>query len=412
MKYRFSIFSLIIIAILLACTDDQPLAPESIKGKIVGIVKPFGIKPQVNLLQGTLVKSTVADSLNGYYSLTNISPGVYNLEFTAPNYGRQLLSTIIVYEGKTTATPDVTLKPLPEQIVSIFPADRTQDFSVNGTIAIEFSEIMNHSSVQSNLSISPAINGKYEWEILPSGSVLRITPEIEFQSNTSYQITLNHLAETSSGDTLAFDVVSHFRTEGFKLASSAPQDLSTFISPQTEIFMTFNTMVDRQSLEDNFAIDPLTLGNFRWYDAWRVAFQPGYYLQSNTEYKIYNLNYVSDIYGTYLSGKVEFSFRTEPLRVTSYFPLNGATQVSRTTSITITFNTAVDQTATENAFSIVPKPSGWAIKWNDVTQLVYQGSTPLQANTLYAVTIQDTVCTDQWQNPLPADFKILFKTGN
>ena len=412
MKLKISLFSLMLLAFILSCSNDQPLAPEAIKGKIVGIVKPLGIMPKVELLQGALVDSTTADSLTGYFEFINVKPGVYNLQFSAQNYGNQVLDNVIVYEGRVTATPDVMLKPLPEQIVSIFPADRTQDFSVNGTIAIEFSQIMNHSSVAANFSISPPVNGSIQWEIRPSGSIMRFTPEIEFQSNTSYTITLTHLAETASGDTLAFDVISHFHTENFKLVSSNPPDLATFVSPQTEIFLSFNTMVDRLSLEENFAIEPLTLGNFHWYDAWRVSFQPGYYLESNTEYRIYNLQYVSDIYGNFVSSKNSFTFTTEPLHVTSYFPLNGATQVSRTSSIVITFNTAVDQTATENAFSMVPNPSGWSIKWNDVTQLVYQGSTPLQANTLYAVTIQDTVCTDQWKNPLLSDFTFLFKTGD
>ncbi|NOZ60232.1 MAG: hypothetical protein GXO74_00975 [Calditrichaeota bacterium] len=412
MKHKLSIYSLIFIAIFFSCANDQPLAPEAIKGKIVGIVKPFGIKAQVKLIQGTAIDSVTADSASGYFIIRNVTPGVYNLDFSALNYGRQALSNIIVYEGKTTATPNVTLKPFPEQLGSIFPADYTQDFPVNSTVTIGFTELMNHSSVQSNLTISPTVAGKYEWEIRPSGSVLHFTPEIEFASNTSYLIQLSRQAKTFSADTLAFDVVSHFHTEGFKLVSTTPPDQATYISPQTEIFLVFNTMVDRQTFDDAFSVEPLTLGNFRWYDAWRVSFQPGYYLASDTEYRIYNLENVADLYGTPLSGKSEFTFRTEPLRVTSYYPLNGATQISRTTSIVVTFNTAVDQAATENSFSIVPRPSNWSFKWNDVTQLVYQGTSPLDANTLYAVTIQDTLCADQWQNPLPRDFTFLFKTGN
>ena len=412
MRYKFSIYSLIAILIFLNCNNDEPLAPEAIKGKIVGIVKPFGIRAQVKLIQGTSIDSVVADSASGYFIIRNVTPGIYNLEFSAPNYGRQQLSDIIVYEGKTTATPDVVLKPFPEQLGSVFPADLTQDFPVTATITVEFAVLMNHTSVQSNFSISPDVAGRYEWEIRPSGSVLHFTPEIEFATSTSYTIRLDHHAQTFTGDTLAFDVVSHFHTEGFRLVSTTPPDQATYISPQTEIFLIFNTMVDRQSLDNAFSVEPLTLGNLRWYDAWRVSFQPGYYLASNTEYRIHNLENVNDVYGTPLSEKSEFTFRTEPLRVTSYYPLNGATQISRTSSIVITFNTAVDQAATESAFSIVPQPNGWSFKWNDVTQLVFQGTSPLEANTLYAVTIQDTLCTDQWQNPLPMDFSFLFKTGN
>ena len=412
MKSKFLFLMIVIILSgFIYCTEDAPLSPILIPGKIVGIVKPTGIKADVALKQGNVTQTTNADSLTGYFEFNRVTPGVYNIEFSAQGYGRQVLNEIIVYENRTTTTPDVILKPLPEQILTITPANGAQSVSVDAPIQIEFCVFMNQASAENNFSISPGINGYFRWDNNPDGSTMYFYPETQYATNKTYSFSLNHRAKTIYGDTLSFDVSSFFTTESFKLIATIPEDQSSYISPQTEIYLTFNSQVNRRSLEDSIKFYPILMGDFRWLDARRVAFKPGFYLASNSDYLIYNLDQVKDIYGSFLSGRNSFSFRTEPLRVVSNYPSNGATHVSRSTSIIITFNTAVNQTAVESSFSIVPKPENWYFQWTDLTRLQYTGTTPLSPNTLYSVTLQDTICVDKWQNPLPADFRFLFQTG-
>ncbi|OQX95757.1 hypothetical protein B6I21_03770 [candidate division KSB1 bacterium 4572_119] len=402
---------LVILCLLISCAEEQPLSTTTITGNVVGIVKPFESNARLDLMQGKLVQTTYADTLSGYFEFKSVDAGVYNIDVSADNYGRRSMNEIIVYQGRTTSTPDIILKPLPEQILTINPANDATNISVTSSIEIQFSLQMNQSSVENNFSITPSVNGYFQWENKTEGSKLYFYPENQYTTSESYLFTLSKEAETIYGDTLSFDISSRFSTEGCKLISISPEDQSTFNSPQVAIYFTFNSSMARNSTENSIQFNPALLGDFKWLDSKRLSFQPGSYLETNTDHNISGLDQLYDVYGTYLSGKSSFTFRTEPLKISSNYPANGATQISRSTAIIVAFNSLVDQASVENAFTIIPSPANWSFQWTDLTRFQYAGTTPLSANTLYSVTIQDSTCTDYWGNILPSKFKLLFRTG-
>jgi hypothetical protein len=400
-----------IVFLLIGCTGEQPYSPQSKPGKIAGLVKPEQIKAQVDLFQGKLIQSTFADSITGYFVLDSVFAGSYNLEFSANHYGRQTLSEVTVNPGQVTTIPDIHLKPYPEQIMTFTPVSNAQNFPLTAPIQIQFSTLMDHHSVENNFSVTPAVAGRFAWEIVSGNSKLSFYPNDQYISNYFYMIKLTTEAKTSDGKPLSFTFESSFITEGVKIMSTIPENDASFISPQSWIYIYFNSRMDHQSVEQGFAISPIKMGNFKWFDSRQVSFQPGSFLASNTLYTITLSSEIKDIYGSALQQEQIFAFETELLRITSSYPANGATAVSRSNPITITFNTYVNQDLAQSAFSISPVASDWNFQWSDLTRFQYTGSTKLQANTFYTVTV-DTTCSDAWGNLLPSNYSFIFKTGD
>lgn len=398
--------------LLLTCAEEQPLSPTGYSGKIVGVVKPVGNRALVELKQGLVLQTTQADSATGYFELTNVTAGVYNLEFSADQFGRQVINEIIVYERLTTTVPDIILKPLPEQILTISPATGATLVAVNSPICIEFAYQMNQPSVENNFLIYPLVYGYFEWENFSNSSTCYFYPLDQYETNETYAFTLTKQARTIYGDTLTFAITSYFKTEGLKLISTIPTNQANYISPQTGIYLTFNSNMNRQSVEDSLHFSPALTGNFKWLDSKRISVQPGDLLASNTQYIIYNLNEVSDIYNTRFTGRDSFFFTTEPLKIASNYPANGATQISRSSPIIITFNTYVNQESVENSFSINPMPASWYFVWTDLTRFQFEGTTQLLANTVYTLVIHDMACMDYWGNPLLSEYRSIFRTAN
>jgi len=333
---------ILLLFLLYSCTEEQPYFPQDRPGKIAGIVKPVKVDALVELYQGTFVRATSPDS-SGFFVLDSVFAGIYNLEFTASNFGRQILNEVTVNPGQVTTIPDITLKPYPEQVSSFIPVSGEQNFPLTAPIQIQFSDLMNHNSIENNFSLAPAVKGRFAWELVDGNSKLSFFPDDQYISNYYYVINLATGAETNDGIPISFKFESYFRTETVKIVSTIPENDATFISPQTLIYIYFNSKMAHQSVEQSFSTAPVLAGNFKWFDSRRVSFQPGTYLASNTPYIITINSGAKDVYGNFLQQEEIFTFETEPLRITSNFPTNGATSVSRSTPITITFNTNVDQ---------------------------------------------------------------------
>lgn len=400
----------VICLILIGCTQEQPYSPDIRPGKIVGFVKPANVTSQVALIQGNDTKTTITDSV-GYFEFNSVAAGIYTIKISARNFGNQTMNNLVVYPGQTTAVPEIFLKPYPEQLDSTFPVDGAENFPLTDPIQVNFSALMDHKSVEQNFYLFPTENGLFQWETSSGRSKLSFYPNDQYISNFNYLLVITTDARTIYGDSLSYDFQMIFKTEGLKITSTVPENEATFISPQSYIYINFNSKMDRDAAETNFIITPVKLGNFKWFDSKRLCFQPGSYLASNTVYTVSMLDGTRDIYNSYLQSDVIFIFQTEPLLINSNYPAHGASNVSRSSPIIISFNTLVQQESAQNAFSVVPAIDGWNFQWSDLTRFQVSGTSRLLENTYYTVTI-DTTCLDAWGNKLPKNFNFIFRTGN
>lgn len=299
------------------------------------------------------------------------------------------------------------------RVVSVPPKDGMKEVKLPGPpIELRFNSEMDRSATQSAISIDPPLECTYEWNPpSPSpqhGCAIKLIHYLPFRADTQYAIVIDESAKDANGFNLKKPDTINFSTEGVKIRySHPPNGILNVPTYHTSINLKFNTWIDERSLEEAFSVYPVVNGVFHFYSD-GITFQPGSPLRTNTKYTVSISQAVTDIYGTGLSEPYSFSFTTEPLKIHSTSPINGATLVDTTTSISIYFNTYMDKEKTENAFSITPSVEG-SFKWYSFETLRFQPDGYLQANTTYTVKV-DTTAQDIHGGKLPYPYQFSFST--
>ena len=391
------------------CTENQPLTvTEKKQGAIVGIIKPLGVVAQVKVKQGFVIDSTYSDTTNGFFKIDSLQVGFYTLDVEAVGYGKYVENKIQVVSNGITSVGEIQLKPIPEQILSIFPPNGSVNYKLTDSCGFKFTTLMDHNSVENNFTITPEIEGYFHWIENEDNSTVYFNPNTQYMPYTTYIFSLNTKAKTIYGDTLSFGISSSFITEPVKVEFYTPDDGATFVIPSVSIYIRFNTAMNRASVESSFDISPSVIGNFFWHNNESFNFIPNVLLATNTQFITTISTNARDINGTGIGEPFSLSFTTEPLKITYTNPSNGATFINTNTTIGLNFNTNMDQTATENAFSIEPSVNGNFV-WIDLTKFTYYPEINLTPDIWYTVMI-DTSCKDSYGKKLPANYSFSFKT--
>ncbi|MBN1350525.1 Ig-like domain-containing protein [candidate division KSB1 bacterium] len=402
-----AIILLLLLGLFESCSLNEPISIEHERGSIAGMVFPDSVEATVSARQGNAdIAKTKSDS-TGYFHLRNLTVGVYNLLISAANYGRYTKNNVVVYEGGTTAIEDVYLKPMPEQILEVNPANDAQDHPVKKSIDFVFAQMMNERDVESAFDINPDVGGEFSWT--SNSTRLSFIPTAQFKTNTEYTVTLSKSATTFYGDSLAFKYEFKFRTEPLHVIRTTPYDNANSVGTGTNIRIQFNSAMNRSSVENAFSILPEILGDFIWDTNETVVYNPGSYFAPQTQYTVRINTSVSDEFGGKLPQPFTCSFQTDPLRITSYYPQNGATHIGISTQIVITFNAAMNQNSVETAFSILPAVDGTLI-WDNYYQFRYRTTMGFATETEYQIRI-DTGCQDKSGKSLPGEFTLIFTTA-
>jgi hypothetical protein len=96
----------------------------------------------------------------------------------------------------------------PPNITSTSPSNGATGISTSTVISITFSLEMDHSSVESAVSINPAVTGIFSW----NGTTVTFTPSAVLNEGTSYTVTISSAASSSSGLNLTSNYVFSFTT--------------------------------------------------------------------------------------------------------------------------------------------------------------------------------------------------------
>ena len=100
-----------------------------------------------------------------------------------------------------------------------------------------------------------------------------------------------------------------------------------------------------------------------------------------------------------------------PPSVTAQWPLHSATGMSRTLTVSLDFDRAMNRAATEAAFALQPSSPG-VFSWTEADRrLLFTPSVPLAANTRHTLSLQASAAATngQW---LGASFESFFATGS
>ena len=409
-KYIY-ICVLFLLFVAYGCTDEQPVViEERLVGSVVGQVKPVGVIAKVSLIQGSVMDSTTSDSLTGAFRIEDVQVGFYTLRVTAEGYGDHVSEMVEIVANGVTSVGEVLMKTIPNQIRSFSPANNSKNFGLNQSGVIDFKVLMDHSSVENSFSILPSVPMVFTWEEDAEGSRMTFTPDGRYRAYTTYSMTLGTEARSIYGDSLSIALKSVFTTEPVMIVTFTPENGATYVDPAASLYMRFNTAMNTSSVENAFSTVPETRGQFKWHNALSCTFFPLNDLVTSTEYLVTISRGARDQHESHIENTFNTSFRTEPLLVVDSYPNDGATDLSRNTTIMITFNAAVDQRAAEQAFSITPSVSG-VFAWSDKKKFSYKPDNELVMNAFYFVAL-DSTCVDEYGENLAKPFTIIFKTGS
>ena len=132
---RISIIAILALIVLLnSCAKEGPTGPigpagPNYYGTIAGHVSLYdqygsrvltGLDSATLTLVGQTVPTTVVTSTdaNGYYNITNVPSGSYNLTTSRPNYATTMKSNFSFFDG--TLTEDVKLSAIPDSFLNSF----------------------------------------------------------------------------------------------------------------------------------------------------------------------------------------------------------------------------------------------------------------------------------------------------
>ncbi|MGI8657751.1 MAG: Ig-like domain-containing protein [Candidatus Limnocylindria bacterium] len=226
----------------LEVTFTEPMDTES-AGDIVRIEPE--VTGNVNW-RGSVLIFTPSDPLALATSYTvTIEPGARDLA------GNAMVDVPTPFTFETTGPPE---------LVDSEPLDDATDVSLDASIAIRFSGLMDTASVEAALRLRPIFAYTLRW----SGQELQIEPAEPFRPETDYRVEIGPEAIDVSGVPLGEPISLSFRTLGSGLEPSllVPADGTDGVARHTTIAAVFSQPIDPDTVSvDDFVITPEISGS-------------------------------------------------------------------------------------------------------------------------------------------------------
>ncbi|WP_034057407.1 Ig-like domain-containing protein [Lacinutrix jangbogonensis] len=265
----------------------------------------------------------------------------------------------------TTVAPVDITAPSP---ITFVPTDNSTEVNISNTLTLTFNEPIQ--------LIGEAVLKQFGGAIIPSssavsGSILTINPTLDLANNTQYYVEIangvikdvvgNNYTGFSGNSTWNFTTVAMADVTAPTITSLSPADNATNVSLSANLVLTADETIVRP-VSGNIIIKngPTTISTIPYGDA-SVDFTGDVMTVTGA---LSSLNYsttywvsvagVKDLAGNILPGTnaVTWNFTTEeepditaPI-VSSFLPLDNATEVSLTNTLTLTFNETIQLTGT------------------------------------------------------------------
>lgn len=184
--------------------------------------------------------------------------------------------------------------------------------------------------------------------------------------NTSYTLTVNQgsaIYDFNSKNVINKTELKVAKTIQFKtvpnptISNSSPNGSN--VDPSSPIEITFNEEMDKTSVEKNFSISPRVSGEFSWANSKTLKFYPSNSLTKGTEYIVKLSPGIASKVGGVVENEIWFDFGIiGQVKVSSYSPSQGTTNVSPNNPIEFTFDQDIDHDFAQSKFISSPKANG------------------------------------------------------
>lgn len=297
----------------------------------------------------------------------------FDTSYTVTINGRDLAGNLLASQTlsfRTEGAPDTT----PPTVLSTLPGDMTTGVAVTSPFVVTFSEAMDRDSVQ--ISATPTTTFE-PMNFASNDSEVSLTPVTDLTPNTSYTFTIR--GNDVSGNALTQQSVT-FTTEAPRdttapsLVSSSPSNAQMNVTTSSRVSLTFSEAIAEESLV--VTISPVVdLGEPTFSNQGRTATfsAPAADFVAARTYKV---TVEADDLAANPLPSTSFNFTTavppDTTRPTvgSTSPSTGATNVPVNSNLEFNFSEAMDQLATEAAFSTTPALTSRTITWNAARTLM------------------------------------------
>jgi len=198
------------------------------------------------------------------------------------------------------------------------------------------------------------------------------------------------------------------------VVSTTPSDGADQIPNDTEIIINFSEAMNPTSVVTglDIASHSGTTTAMWQVGSTRVDLSFDPLLLEDTHYVVTLDASVLDAEGTSLGAAYSFSFWTGSIPVaTINSPADGATNISTSPTINITFTEDMDNGSVEDEFGVIGYPDTFNFNWNTVTNLDITFDTALDADTTYTVSLLP-FAEDAQGTPLGVSHQVTFSTGS
>lgn len=305
---------------------------------------------------------------------------------------------------------------LPPKIIDVWPLPGVP-LGVNDVLTVSFDWPMDADSVAEAFSITPALEGELTWT---DARTMNFAPTGGWPRSQTYAVSIGTEAKSTQGVALieAY-TVNVVTTMPLAVSLVAPEDGAEEIAANSRLTVSFDrpvvplvSTVDMADLPNPIQITPDIAGVGEWVNTSIFTFTPATFLDAATVYTVTVDESLVASDGTPLEAGYSWSFKTELPRVT-YFGLLNQDSVDPETSVSITFSVPMDQTTTQEAFSltagnqVVTGDFSWD---NDNTVLTFQPSERLDLETTYLVRLGNTARALKGDGAIRENFSGAFTT--
>ena len=376
-------------------------------GSIYGRVVPPKQGTEVAAWQAEKIQSTLVDD-EGFFALTDLPAGLYNVLITAPDgTGNERLGISVDRTRNAPLGNVVLLDPTAQPPISFSLSDGDSSVSLSTTFEVRSEEELDLSSLVTGIIIDPPLAG--EWRQYYQGSyyLYRYHRATDLTSNTDYTLTLTTAVRFMAGESLDEALSWSFRTIDFELLDATFTSQGTDIAPLFSgrlVTIRFNMEVGEFETASVFRTEPpLLLVAVDYYDPRRVQLDVLGGLLADTEYRLIIDASLEDLNGNALGAEETLHFNTAPARITQFRASgnssSGPIPPGTDLSSTIVINSRIDLDAFNAAASFNPPVDG---VWLE-TQFREGGSSPGHYLKYFTITALSLVPEQQYVFTIPAN---------
>jgi uncharacterized protein YfaS (alpha-2-macroglobulin family) len=307
------------------------------------------------------------------------------------------------------------------EVTQVIPAADSQDVEADSAITVMFNRpvvplttLEQQKDLPQPVAFDPPVQGSGEWL---NTSIYVFIPDKPLAGGTGYTAYVQAGLTDTTGGLLEGDYQWSFSTQPPGVVWTTPSDGATLVAPTTEIQITFNQPIDRQSAEEAFSLKAKGLiggeikGTFEYLTE-TLVFKPAEMLAFDKTYQVHIARGVKGASGGEgMRQDYQWQFTTVPLpRIVSTNPHDGERAANPYTDFAITFNAPINPDTVMPNLTMTPPPSPTGVytyfnTWDNTFVLSFGA----QPSTDYEVRIGPDIA-DPYGNKTGQKMTVRFRT--